>query len=155
MVLLPENDFVAGVEIEAVVDGVVGLARVPDECYLLRTDPELSRDFRSRALEEVDELGAVVEGAIPIDVGGELAHALGDGARRRAQVGRVHRDLFLGEGELGANQAPVGLAVELAPRESLRAPKGCRNHRGRCRHLREKRPARGFSCHGSPPWGMI
>ena len=116
VVLIPHHDFVAVSQGNPRVDDVVRLARVAHQRDLVRGDPELRRRRRARRLEQRAELRAVRERAVDVDVPRQLAHPLGHHARRRAQVGRVHRHPFVAERELPAHFLPERLRPVAAAR---------------------------------------
>ena len=106
MVLIPEQHFVSGPEIEPVHNRGVGCAGVADDGDFVCVGPQVAGEGGARVFSQLTELPAVVGRRVSIDISGEFEDPLLHRDGRGTQVGRVHEDQPLTEGERALDQPP-------------------------------------------------
>src|SRR5260370_1223397 len=110
MVVIGDEDLVAGLEVDALHHDVATLAGIARDGDFVGRDAQHGGDLFAQRFAQGFVLGAILEGGIRVEVTEELRVSIEHRARGRAHVRRIEVDQIIFERELALDQRPVGLA---------------------------------------------
>src|SRR5439155_15079868 len=151
MVMIGDQDFIAGLEVHAFDDDVAAFAGVARDGDLIKGDAQHARDFPAERLAHAFVLIAILERRIRMKIAQVLEMPVEHQPRSRAHIGRVEIDEIFCERILALHHLPVAFVARIRQARRRRGlelrPKRLPGYR----HGRQAEKIASRVRHGEPP----